>query len=312
MPAGRTRCAVRVGPNRFDEKGVIMPKSASLAAPAAADGAHAGLKIVPWQPAVGAIVSGLRYETGPVGEAVQATLVHALSTRGILIFDPGTVNAVNFTEFVRMFGKPVPYSGPHTPTAPDNPAATLVDSRNDARLRNHVWHIDGTFRPDPPKITALFGHTIPPQGGDTLFSNAARAYELLDPLFAAYLDTLIAVNSADATGHLAERYLDREQQARERARMPPFEHPVIRVHPETGRKQIFVSESYTAYIKGVSRTVSDSLLAILFEAVKSPEVLARYTWTPGALVVWDNRVVQHRGVKDYGASHRLLYRATLS
>jgi taurine dioxygenase len=69
----------------------------------------------------------------------------------------------------------------------------------------------------------------------------------------AYVDTLIAVNSADATGRLSERYLDPEQQARERARMPPYEHPVIRVHPDTGRKQIFVSESYTTSIKGVSR-----------------------------------------------------------
>jgi taurine dioxygenase len=289
-----------------------MPNVASSAARATADWPPADLKIVPWQPALGAIVSGFKYSGELLAEPLQATLRHELHTRGVLIFNPGTVTALNFMQFVRVFGEPVPYSGPHTPTAPDNPSATVVDSRNDQRLRNHIWHIDGTFRSNAPKITALFGHTIPALGGDTLFSNATLAYDLLDPLFAAYLDTLIAVNSADATGHLAERYLDPEQQARERARMPPYEHPVIRVHPETGRKQIFVSESYTAYIKGVSRTVSQSLLAILFEAIKAPEVQARYTWTPGALVVWDNRVVQHRGIKDYGSDHRLLYRATLN
>lgn len=289
-----------------------MPNAASLAPPATGDGTPTGLEIAPWQPALGAIVSGLTYHDQTLPGPLQARLRQALHIHGVLIFDPGTVTAHNFTQFVRLFGEPVPYSGPHTPAALDNPSATVVDSRNDDRLRNHIWHIDGTFRTNAPKITALFGHTIPARGGDTLFSNAALAYERLDPLFAAYLDTLIAVNSADATGHLAERYLDPEQQARERARMPPYEHPVIRVHPETGRKQIFVSESYTAYIKGVSRTVSQSLLAILFEAIKAPEVQARYTWTPGALVVWDNLVVQHRGIKDYGSDHRLLYRATLN
>lgn len=289
-----------------------MPHAASLAPPATDDSVLVDLKIVPWQPALGAIVSGLTYNEGPVSQPMQTRLRRALHDYGVLIFDPGTVTALNFTQFVRVFGEPVPYSGPHTPSAPDNPSATVVDSRNDQRLRNHIWHIDGTFRSNAPTITALFGHTIPAQGGDTLFSNATLAYDLLDPLFAAYLDTLIAVNSADATGHLAERYLDPEQQARERARMPPYEHPVIRTHQETGRKQIFVSESYTAYIKGVSRTVSQSLLAILFEAIKAPEVQVRYRWAPGALVVWDNRIVQHRGIKDYGSEHRVLYRATLN
>ena len=290
-----------------------MPDAASVTGTTTQVESGAGApKIVPWQPALGAIVSGLVYDNGPVPAPLQTRLRQALHGYGVLIFEPGTVTALDFTRFVRVFGEPVPYSGPHTPTAPDNPAATVVDSRNDLRLRNHIWHIDGTFRSNAPKITALFGHTIPGHGGDTLFSNATLAYDLLDPLLAAYLDTLTAVNSADATGHLAERYLDPEAQARERARMPPYEHPVIRVHPETGRKQIFVSESYTAYIKGVSRTVSQSLLAILFEAIKAPEVQARYGWTPGALVVWDNRVVQHRGIKDYGSDHRLLYRATLN
>jgi taurine dioxygenase len=290
----------------------MSPAAVSLDAPTTIESVPESLRIVPWQPALGAVVSGLHYTGRPISGALQAALRQALYTYGVLIFEPGTATALNFTSLVRLFGEPVPYSGPHTPTAPDNPSATLVDSRNDENLRNHIWHIDGTFRRNAPKITALFGHTIPGQGGDTLFSNATLAYELLDPLFAAYLDTLISVNSADATGHLAERYHDPEQQARERAKMPPYEHPVIRVHPETGKKQIFVNESYTAYIKSVSRTVSQSLLAILFEAIKAPEVQGRYTWTPGAVVVWDNRVVQHKGIKDYGSNRRLLYRATLN
>jgi taurine dioxygenase len=271
----------------------------------------AGVTIARWQPALGAVVSGFTYDGRPAAPTFANALKRALYEQGVLIFDPGTVTARNFTDFVRIFGNPVLYSGPHTPAAPDNPSANVVDSTRDKNLRNHIWHIDGTFRRNPPKITALFGHTIPGHGGDTLFANATLAYDLLDPLFATYLDTLTAVSSADATGHLAERYLDPEELARERFKLPPFEAPVIRVHPETGKKQIFVNESYTAYIKGVSRIVSQNLLGILFDAIKAPEVQARHAWEPGALVVWDNRVVQHKGIKDYATTHRLLYRASL-
>jgi taurine dioxygenase len=130
-------------------------------------------------------------------------------------------------------------------------------------------------------------------------------------LFAAYLETLTAVNSADATGHLATRFVDQEKLRAERARLPPVEVPLIRLHPETGKKQIFVNESYTGYIKGVSRSVSDHLLGILFDAVKAADVTVRYTWQQGATIIWDNRTVQHRGIKDYGQQRRILHRASL-
>ncbi len=104
-------------------------------------------------------------------------------------------------------------------------------------------------------------------------------------------------------------YQDPQALAAQRAKYPPVEVPVIRTHPDTGRKQIFVSELYTQRILGVPRNLSDHLLQILFDYVKAPDVQTRVDWQEGAVVIWDNRVVQHRGVGDYGDGHRVLYRA---
>ena len=288
-----------------------MSQNAALNLVASGEAAAGGVTIAPWQPAHGAVVSGYVYDGVEVPSAIQVKLRDALLRHGALLFEPGVVTAANFTKFVGIFGEVVLYAGPHSTTAPENSDANVVDSLRDDRLRNHVWHIDGTFRKSPPSYTALFGKTIPEEGGNTVFSHAVAAYESFDPLFRAYLDTLIVVNSGDATGHLGERYDDPEELARERAKLPPFEEHVIRVHPQTGRKQIYVNESYTVYIKGVSRIVSQNLLGILFDAVKDPQFQARHTWKPGQLLVWDNRVVQHRAIKDYGTARRVLYRASI-
>lgn len=269
------------------------------------------LEISPYCAAGGARVTGLRDDGEPLPPKAAGRLRRALFQHGFLEFEPGTVSPARFVEFLSFLGTAIPYAGPHMPSVDGSPLANAVDSTRDKYLRNHIWHIDGAFRPDPPTFTALYGHAIPSLGGDTVYSNAALAYEQLDPLFAAYLETLTAVSSAEATGHLMQRYDDPVELARQRARLPPIVVPVIRRHPVTGRGQIFVNESYTAYIQGVSRVASDHLLGILFDAIKSPDVQARYQWRQGALVVWDNRVVQHRGVKDYGGSRRVLYRAAL-
>jgi taurine dioxygenase len=275
-------------------------------------GGTGSVAITPYSAAAGARISGLRYQGQPMAETTAVALREALFEHGFLEFEPGTVQAGDFVEFLRFLGQPVPYAGPHMPSVDGTPLANAVDSSHDKYLRNHIWHIDGAFRLHPPTLTALYGHQIPGVGGDTVFSNATLAYEQLPPLFAAYLNTLQAVSSAEATGHLMQRYSDSDELARQRAKLPPIIVPVIRQHPVTGRRQIFVNESYTAYIEGVSRVTSDHLLGILFNAIKSPDVQGRYVWREGALVVWDNRVVQHRGVKDYGDNRRILYRAAIA
>ena len=271
-----------------------------------------GVSVSRWQPAVGATVTGLRYDGGDVPKSLQESLKAILFDRGVLIFEPGTVTGANFTKFVSFLGKFIGYDGPHTPRAPENPDATTIDSSRDKFLRNHIWHVDGGFKIDAPVFTALYAHTLPEHGGDTIFSNTTLAYEQLDPLFQAYLDSLTVVQSADATGHLQDRYFDPAQLAAKRQEFPPHETPLVLKHPVTGRKSINVNESYTLYIKGLSRVASQNILGILFDAIKAPEVTGRVSWFSGALAVWDNRVVQHKGIKDYGGARRVLYRTTLT
>ncbi len=188
----------------------------------------------------------------------------------------------------------------------------MVDSVRDKFLRNHIWHVDGGFKETPAVFTALFAKEIPDNGGDTVFSNAQAAYDQFDPLFRAYLDSLEAVTFADATGHLSDRYFDEDKLKEQLAKHPPFARPLIATHPITGRKRIAVNESYTNYIRGQSRIVSQNILGIPFDAIKSSEVTGRLSWEPGMLAIWDNRVVQHQGVKDYSGARRILYRITLT
>src|SRR5262249_18853469 len=272
----------------------------------------AGVRVSQLQPALGSVVSGFRFDGKPLGDEFRSSLRDLLHNRGLVIFEPSTVTAENFTKFAGFLGEFFHYAGPHTPRAPENPDATMIDSLKAKNLRNPIWHADGGFRPDAPAFTALFAHVLPDTGGDTIFSNTAWVYENLDPLFAAYLESLTVIQSADATGHITDRYLNPEEATQARVRMPPFAMPLVPVHPVTGRKGIAGNEPYVPYTKGVSRVMSQNLLGILFDMIKSPEATARFTWTRGALAIWDNRVVQHKGIKDYGAGRRVLYRATMT
>jgi alpha-ketoglutarate-dependent taurine dioxygenase len=154
------------------------------------------------------IISGFKFDGQPLNEEFRSALRDLLHHRGLVVFEPGTVTAENFTVFAGFLGEFFHYAGPHTPRAPENPDATMIDSLKDKNLRNHIWHADGGFRPDAPAFTALFAVQLPELGGDTMFSNTAWVYEQLDPLFAAYLESLTVVQSADATGHITDRYLD--------------------------------------------------------------------------------------------------------
>jgi len=272
-----------------------------------------GVSIEPYSPVVGANVRGLRLDgaTAPDAE-LQRFVYDGLLRYGFLAFEPGTVASEHFGALVGLFGEARLMNTPYTPAASGNGGkVNTIDSKVKKTRMNFIWHIDQAFRHNPPRYTALFGKKVPPYGGDTLFANATAAYDLLDPLLARYLETLTAVHDVETQGFLTLAYQDRDELAAQRAKQPPIEVPLIRVHPETGRKQIFVNELYTLRILGLSRTASQSLIDLLLDLVKSPDVQARFRWQEGTALIWDNRTVQHRGVGDYGAGHRLLHRAVV-
>ncbi|ABE36805.1 Putative taurine catabolism dioxygenase TauD/TfdA [Paraburkholderia xenovorans LB400] len=271
-----------------------------------------GIHVEPYSPVVGARVRGLRIngkETVPA--EVRAFLYDSLTRYGFLAFEPGTVSAAEFAYLVDLFGHSEYTGTPYTPVAEESSNVNTIDSKVKKTRMNFIWHIDQAFRPEPPRFTVLFGKKVPPFGGDTVFTNATAAYELLDPLFAQYLETLSVAQDVETMGFLTLAYREEEELARQKARFPWIRTPLIRVHPDTGKKQIYVNELYTQRILGLSRIASQNILGILFDLIKSPEVLTRYRWEEGSVLIWDNRVVQHRGVGDYGEGHRVLLRAVV-
>jgi len=157
-----------------------------------------------------------------------------------------------------------------------------------------VWHTDVTFDASPPVCSVLQAHSIPDSGGDTMWSNQYLAYERLAAPMREMLGGLTAIHSAANYGHP-------ERQA---------EHPVVRVHPDTGRPCLFVNRQFTRRIPQLGRDESEALLAFLFEWSTQPHLTCRYSWAPGTIGIWDNRCTQHLAVNDYDGP-RTISRVTI-
>jgi taurine dioxygenase len=189
----------------------------------------------------------------------------------------------------------------------------ILESTPERPSKIELWHSDMTFRPTPPALTLLHGRVIPPYGGDTLWASATRAFETLSEPMQRLLDGLYAVHDfrhgfqeslAEPGG--AERLADAI------AANPPMRHPVIRTHPQTGRKAVFVNGLFTTRIEGLTRRESDSLLDFLCRHVVTEEFTVRLTWQRDTVAIWDNRATQHKPVNDFFPQHRLMHRVTVA
>jgi taurine dioxygenase len=266
----------------------------------------------PYSAHVGATVHGVDLGA-PLSAATRASLRRGLFEHGVLFFRDQRLTPEHFLEATRVFGEPLRHN-PYLPSLDEFSGVEIIESGVGRRLANESWHADVTWQHNPPFATALHAADLPPFGGDTVWASSTAAYESLDPLLRAYLETLTASNFVDANGY--SRTLEDEEGRRTlaelRSKYPPIDVPVVATHPENGRKSIFVNELHTSYIKGVTRAVSESLLRILFATLENPVFHARFTWKPGSVAVWDNRLVQHRAIHDYGEQRRILHRVTLA
>lgn len=257
----------------------------------------------------GAAVSGIDFSR-PISSAQAQALRAALDEHAVLLFDAADLGAQAYFDFAAIFGQPV-LPNPYQDVAGNDAVSSLTEvlaKRPANNTRNDVWHIDNTYTPAPPRFTALLAREVPEIGGDTMWSHAVQAFESFPPLFRAYLESLTAVNSLEATGLMRSIDEPPERLEAERRKFPPLEVPVIRHHTDIGRKQIYVNELVTGYIRGLSRVESQNILGILFDRLKSPDLQLRHAWRPGDLAIWDNRQVQHRGVLDYAEGARVLHR----
>lgn len=267
------------------------------------------MELLPLTPAIGAEVRGLD-PTVPMDTATRNAFELALAERGVLFFRATDMTPVQLRDFAAALG-PL-QTHPAYGTVAGTDAVTILESTAERPTKIEQWHTDMTFRHAPPKITMLHAQRIPPAGGDTLWSSMTAAFDGLSAPLQRFLCTLTAVHdfSAGFRESLAEPG-GRERLADAVAANPPVEHPVVVVHPLTGRRGLYVNSLFTVAIRGMRARESRALLDLLFAHVTEPEYVCRFRWVPGALAVWDNRCTQHKPVNDYFPAHRLMHRVTV-
>jgi taurine dioxygenase len=175
-----------------------------------------------------------------------------------------------------------------------------------------IWHSDTSYLETPPMATMLIAREVPPVGGDTLFANQYLAYETLSDGMKRLLDRLVGINTsakADSTRTREDRV--RDSGKAEARKEYVGEHPVVRTHPETGRKALYVNVAHTVRFKDMTEEESKPILDFLYRHQTRPEFTCRFHWEPGSIALWDNRCAQHNPVNDYHGHRRVMHRITL-
>jgi taurine dioxygenase len=175
------------------------------------------------------------------------------------------------------------------------------------------WHSDSSFRETPTRGSLLYAIDVPASGGDTVWADMCAAYEDLSPAWKSFVESLACIHDNLANNWLGVLEKSGGKALDEvRKYLPPSEHPVVCTHPETGRKFLFVSEFMSREITGMSGRESRAVLDFLFAHQTRPEYQARFHWQPKSLVLWDNFSTLHRGIFDFGQSHRLMHRVSFN
>ncbi|HKC29099.1 MAG TPA: TauD/TfdA family dioxygenase [Jatrophihabitans sp.] len=247
--------------------------------------------------------------TGPLDAATVSWLSEALHQHKVLGFRGQHLDDAGQLRFASYFGE-LTTAHPTVPSLEGQPNILPVDSEGGNRANN--WHTDVTFVLAPPKATTLRGITIPPYGGNTLFANTAAAYrDLPDPL-RAFAETLLAVHTNDYDYAAPNLHKEGHEQRRAQFVSRRFQtvHPVVRVHPATSERGLFIG-GFAQRIVGLSNTESRDILRLLQAYVTRPENTIRWQWQPGDVVIWDNRITQHYAPDDYDDLPRRLNRVTV-
>jgi taurine dioxygenase len=265
-----------------------------------------GITIEPLTPAIGAIVSGVDLSQ-PLDSETRQAIQAAMLDRQVIFLRDQTITEQQQRDFAGTFG-PL-HIHPIYPRSSTVPEIMLLDTALNDLRDNALWHSDVSFLETPSLGAVLIARKVPPLGGDTLWASATAAYDALPEPLKTYLGTLSATHDL-AKSFPADRF-DSETLANAKRNNPPVVHPVIRTHPVTGKKAIFVSEGFTTGIVGMDPTMAEPLLAMLYTHVTRPDFTVRWKWRVGDIAIWDNRVTQHYATYDYGDAHRVMNRATI-
>ncbi|MFF3767360.1 TauD/TfdA dioxygenase family protein [Streptomyces sp. NPDC001922] len=240
--------------------------------------------------------------------AIVSDINTALLEHKALVFRDQHLDDAAQLRFASLFGE-LTTAHPTVPSVEEQPSILPVDAEEGIRA-NH-WHTDVTFVRTPPKVSTLRGIVVPPYGGNTLIANSAAAYRDLPEPLRELADKLWAVHTNDYDYAAPKNAKAAEHRKRFVSRKYRTAHPVVRVHPETGERGLFIG-GFAQSLIGLGPSESRDLLRILQSSVIRPENILRVAWSPGDVVLFDNRITQHYAPDDYGDLPRLLHRVTVA
>ncbi|MEJ2175475.1 MAG: TauD/TfdA family dioxygenase [bacterium] len=260
---------------------------------------------------LGAEVTGVDLSR-PLEPASVEAIRQAHAEHGVLVFPDQRIRGPDLMRFGSYFGELSVH--PFSTSSAEHPELIVYDNREgNPPAATDIWHSDETFRECPPMGTALCAKIIPALGGDTVFCSMAAVYEGLSDRMQQFLSGLEAVHDFKPFKPLFSSTPEGRRKLHEyEERFAPMAHPVVRVHPVTGKKAIFVNPQFTLAIKGMEENEGRNLLESLYRRTATLEYQYRHRWAPDMLVFWDNRWIQHAAVHDYYPQRRLMERVTIA
>ena len=246
----------------------------------------------------------------PLADGTIAGIRRAFLEHQVIFFRDQDLTPAQFMTFARAMGTPIEY--PFVKGLPDFPQIIEVKKLEHEKSNfGGIWHSDTSYLDEPPMGSMLLAREVPPYGGDTLFASQYLAYEALSDGMKRMLEGLQAVNTS-ARADVSRTREDRVRTDGREAERKDYtaEHPVVRTHPETGRKALYVNTAHTACFAGMTEEESAPLQGYLHRHQIRPEFTCRFSWRPGSIAFWDNRCAQHKPVNDYHGFRRVMLRIT--
>jgi taurine dioxygenase len=260
--------------------------------------------------ALGAEIAGVDLAAG-ITPQLAGVIRGAFLEHQVIFLRGQNLTPQQFLEFAQAMGQPVEY--PFVKGIEGYPQ--IIEVKKLEHEKNNfggIWHSDTTYLAQPPMGSMLLSREVPPYGGDTLFASQYAAYDGLSETMKGLLAGLVGISSS-ARADVSKTREDRIKEGGKQESPKEYraEHPVVRTHPETGRKALYVNVAHTAGVLGLSDEESAPLLQFLFQHQVKPEFTCRFVWEPNCIAFWDNRCVQHNPVNDYHGFRRVMQRITL-
>ncbi len=261
-------------------------------------------------PAIGAEISNIDL-TVPIDQMTHDLIYDLLIENQVIFFRNQPISSKNHLELACAFGEPEDVH-PIYPHVEGFPNIVLLRNGPESVPDTNDWHTDLTFRQESPFASVLSAKVVPECGGDTLWLSLSRAYETLPETIKSELQTMTAVHDMGSfRNQFATNEIEGNKIVAAHKEFGSAIHPIVQTHPVSGKKFLFINESFTAHVVGLRTSESNRLLNYLFQHINQPEHQVRFRWTPDSIAIWDNRCTSHYATVDYLPHERVMHRVTV-